>query len=95
MPRPGLKELARLGRDDILLEGRSDSRGAALLSSAGRRRLALELAATPEQLWLLYPGQCVALHAYIQQHWSLRQRQAFLQDGLNASSVSGTSPRNA
>ena len=95
MPRPGLKELARLSRDDILLEGRSDSRGAALLSSAGRRRLALELAATPEQLWLLYPGQCVALHAYIQQHWSLRQRQAFLQDGLNASSVSGTSPRNA
>ncbi|WP_191488977.1 type VI secretion system Vgr family protein [Pseudomonas sp. FEN] len=95
MPRPGLKELARLSRDDILLEGRSDSRGAALLGRACRRRLALELTATPEQLWLLYPGQCVALHEYIQQHWSQRQRQAFLQDGLNDASVSGTSPRNA
>ncbi|KIH85801.1 type VI secretion system Vgr family protein [Pseudomonas batumici] len=95
MPRPGLKELARLSRDDILLEGKSDSRGAALLGPAGRRRLALELAATPEQLWLLYPGQCVALHEYLQQHWSLRQRQAFLQDGLGDASVSGTSPRKA
>ncbi|WP_248797531.1 type VI secretion system Vgr family protein [Pseudomonas sp. MWU13-2105] len=95
MPRPGLKELARLSRDDILLEGRSDSRGAALLGPASRRRLAQELAATPEQLWLLYPGQCVAVHEYIQQHWNLRQRQAFLQAGLGTATVSGTSPRNA
>ncbi|NWA26035.1 type VI secretion system tip protein VgrG [Pseudomonas gingeri] len=95
MHRPGLKELARLSRDDILLEGRSDRHGAALLSPASRRRLAQELLATPEQLWLLYPGQCVALHEYIQQRWSLLQRQGFLQDGLSDAVVSGTSPRNA
>ncbi|MGY2233875.1 type VI secretion system Vgr family protein [Pseudomonas gingeri] len=79
MPRPGLKELARLGRDDILLEGRSDARGVAMLSAYQKHRLALELGNTPEQLWLLYPGQCVALHDYLTRHWSPAQRQALLQ----------------
>ncbi|UUQ64118.1 type VI secretion system tip protein VgrG [Pseudomonas fuscovaginae UPB0736] len=85
MPRPGLKELARLGRDDILLEGRSNARGMAVLSPYQRHRLALELADTPEQLWLLYPGQCLAVHEYIRQRWSPAQRRAFLQASLNNS----------
>ncbi|NWD03871.1 type VI secretion system Vgr family protein [Pseudomonas gingeri] len=83
MPRPGLKELARLGRADILLEGRSDTRGVVALSPYQQHRLALELGHTPEQLWLLYPGQCVALHDYLRQHWSLAQRQALLQANLD------------
>lgn len=88
MPRPGLKELARLGRDDILLEGRSNARGMAVLSPYQRHRLALELADTPEQLWLLYPGQCLAVHEYLRLRWSPTQRRAFLQASLNSSSAS-------
>ncbi|WP_419736610.1 type VI secretion system Vgr family protein [Pseudomonas sp. COR18] len=88
MPRPGLGELARLNREDILLEGSSDARGMAMLSPCQRHRLALELADTPEQLWLLYPGQCLAVHEYLRQHWSPAQRRAFLQASLN--SLSGS-----
>ncbi|NWB91064.1 type VI secretion system Vgr family protein [Pseudomonas agarici] len=85
MPRPDLKALTRMGRDDILLEGRSDSRGVAALSPDQKHRLALELSHTPEQLWLLYPGQCVALHDYLRQHWSLAQHLALLQASSNNS----------
>lgn len=84
MPRPGLRELARLNREDILLDGRSDACGRVLLSPCQRHRLALELTDTPEQLWLLYPGQCLAMHEYLRQHWSPVQRRAFLQASLNS-----------
>ncbi|QXI30356.1 type VI secretion system Vgr family protein [Pseudomonas vanderleydeniana] len=89
MPRPGLGALARLGRDDILLEGRSDDRGMVVLSPCQRHRLALALADTPLQLWLLYPGQCLAVHEYLRQHWSPGQRRALLQASLNNTSAHG------
>ncbi|WP_017906622.1 type VI secretion system Vgr family protein [Pseudomonas asplenii] len=88
MPRPGLGELARLNREDILLEGHSNAQGMAILSPCQRHRLALELADTPEQLWLLYPGQCLAVHEYLRQHWSPGQRRAFLQASLKSLSDS-------
>lgn len=76
MPRPGLEELKRLEHANILLEGRSDASGRLNLNREQRRRLAREYALTPGQLRLLYPGQCVDLHEYFQQHWSDAQRQA-------------------
>lgn len=76
MPRPGVEELKRLEYANILLEGRSDSSGRLRLNHEQQRRLAREYALTPGQLSLLYPGQCVDLHEYFQQHWSHAQRQA-------------------
>jgi type VI secretion system secreted protein VgrG len=81
MPRPGLQELASLGRDNILMEGKSQHSGSLDLSPEEKRQLALEFVRTPDQLCLLYPGQCVALAEYFQQHWSTEQRQAFMATG--------------
>ncbi|VVO14653.1 type VI secretion system Vgr family protein [Pseudomonas fluorescens] len=81
MPRPGLQDLTSLSRDDILMEGKSQHLGSLDLSPKQRRRLALEFIRTPDQLCLLYPGQCVALAEYFQQHWNTEQRQAFMSTG--------------
>jgi type VI secretion system secreted protein VgrG len=81
MPRPGLQELASLSRDNILMEGKSQHSGSLDLSPEEKRRLALEFVRTPDQLCLLYPGQCVALAEYFQQHWSTEQRLAFMGTG--------------
>ena len=81
MPRPGLEELKRLEYANILLEGRSDSTGRLRLNREQQRRLAREYALTPGQLNLLYPGRCIELHEYFQQHWSHAQRQAFARCG--------------
>lgn len=81
MPRPGLQELASLSRDDILMEGKSQHSGSLDLSPEEKRQLALEFVRTPDQLCLLYPGQCVALAEYFQQHWSTEQRLVFMGTG--------------
>lgn len=81
MPRPGLQDLTSLSRDDILMEGKSQPQGNLDLSPEQRRQLALEFIRTPDQLCLLYPGQCVALAEYFQQHWNTGQRLAFMGTG--------------
>jgi type VI secretion system secreted protein VgrG len=81
MPRPGLQELASLSRDDILMQGKSQHSGSLDLNPEEKHRLALEFVRTPDQLCLLYPGQCVALAEYFQQHWSTEQRLAFMGTG--------------
>ncbi|VVO37924.1 type VI secretion system Vgr family protein [Pseudomonas fluorescens] len=81
MPRPGLQDLASLSRDDILMEGKSQHLGSLDLNPEQKRQLALEFIRTPNQLCLLYPGQCVALAEYLQHHWTTEQRQAFMSTG--------------
>lgn len=76
MPRADLQEPAGLGRDAIVLQGQSLASGALDLNPQQKRLLAREFARTPRQLSLLYPGHCVALAEYFQQHWSQPQRQA-------------------
>ncbi|TVT84826.1 type VI secretion system Vgr family protein [Pseudomonas sp. H3(2019)] len=78
MPRPGLKELGSLNRDDVLMTGKSQALGNLSLTLEQKQRLASEFARTPEQLCLLYPGQCVALADYFQQHWNSEQRLSFI-----------------
>ncbi|EXF96221.1 type IV secretion protein Rhs [Pseudomonas fluorescens HK44] len=78
MPRPGLKELGSLNRDDVLMTGKSQALGNLSLTIEQKQRLASEFARTPEQLCLLYPGQCVALADYFQQHWNNEQRLSFI-----------------
>ncbi|APC18469.1 hypothetical protein BLL42_23150 [Pseudomonas frederiksbergensis] len=78
MPRPGLKELRSLNRDDVLMTGKSQALGNLSLTIEQKQRLASEFARTPEQLCLLYPGQCVALADYFQQHWNSEQRLSFI-----------------
>jgi type VI secretion system secreted protein VgrG len=63
------------------MEGKSQHSGSLDLSPEEKRQLALEFVRTPDQLCLLYPGQCVALTEYFQQHWSTEQRQAFMATG--------------
>jgi len=79
MPRPGLKELSGLDRSDVVMQGTSLASGNLALSPAQKKQLACEFARTPEQLCLLYPGQCVALAEYFQQHWNSAQRLSFIE----------------
>ena len=79
MPRPGLKELSGLDRSDVVMQGTSLASGNLALSPEQKKQLACEFARTPEQLCLLYPGQCVALAEYFQQHWNSEQRLSFIE----------------
>ena len=79
MPRPGLKELSGLDRSDVVMQGTSLASGNLALSPAQKKQLACEFARTPDQLCLLYPGQCVALAEYFQQHWNSEQRLSFIE----------------
>ncbi len=85
MPRPGLKELGNLNRDDVLMSGKSQASGNLSLTTDQKQHLASEFARTPEQLCLLYPGQCVALADYFQQHWNSEQRLSFIDSAKPAS----------
>ncbi|WP_339545194.1 hypothetical protein [Pseudomonas sp. RA_35y_Pfl2_P32] len=78
LPRPGLKELTGLDRNDVVMQGTSLVSGQLALSPAQKNQLACEFARTPEQLCLLYPGHCVALAEYFQQHWNSEQRLSFI-----------------
>jgi type VI secretion system secreted protein VgrG len=93
MPRPGLKDLGSLNRDDVLMTGKSQALGNLSLTAEQKQRLANEFARTPEQLCLLYPGQCVALADYFQQHWNSEQRLSFI-DSANPASAQ-RQPREA
>lgn len=79
MPQPGLMELTGLDRSDVVMQGTSLASGNLALSPAQKKQLACEFARTPEQLCLLYPGQCVALAEYFQQHWNSAQRLSFIE----------------
>ncbi|MNE92459.1 hypothetical protein D3C80_1901870 [compost metagenome] len=83
-PRPGLKELDGLNRDAVIMEGRSQASGNLSLTTKQKRQLAHEYARTPEQLCLLYPGQCVALADYFQQYWTSEQRLDFIDSAKAA-----------
>jgi type VI secretion system secreted protein VgrG len=85
MPRPGLKELGNLNRDDVVMTGKSRALGNLSLTNEQKQHLASEFARTPEQLCLLYPGQCVALADYFQQYWNSEQRLSFINSGKPAS----------
>ncbi|WP_158248915.1 MULTISPECIES: type VI secretion system Vgr family protein [unclassified Pseudomonas] len=85
MPRPGLKDLGSLNRDDVLMTGKSQALGNLSLTVEQKQRLASEFARTPEQLCLLYPGQCVALADYFQQYWNSEQRLGFIESANPAS----------
>ncbi|RON08023.1 hypothetical protein BK659_17455 [Pseudomonas brassicacearum] len=85
MPRPGLKELGSLNRDDVVMTGKSRALGNLSLTNEQKQRLASEFARTPEQLCLLYPGQCVALADYFQQFWNSEQRLSFINSANTAS----------
>lgn len=81
LPHSGFKDLPSLGRDCILMEGKSQAAGNLGLDPEQRERLVQAFVSTPEQLCLLYPGHCVTLAEYFRQHWSHAQREAFLQQG--------------
>ncbi|SEM68340.1 type VI secretion system secreted protein VgrG [Pseudomonas sp. ok272] len=85
MPRPGLKDLGALSHKDVVMDGTSLASGELALTMAQKQQLAREYARTPEQLYLMYPKQCVALADYFQQHWSSEQRLAFIDSALCAS----------
>ncbi|CAM3087549.1 hypothetical protein BZK31_01205 [Pseudomonas floridensis] len=78
MREPGLQHLARLEPEHFLFEGTTDGRGYLGLSTAQRRRLIREYQSTPRHLWLIHPGECLALHTYFQQNWTPQQRQALI-----------------
>ncbi|MFJ2363557.1 type VI secretion system Vgr family protein [Pseudomonas sp. NPDC087697] len=85
MPRPRLKELGSLNRDDVVMTGKSRALGNLSLTNEQKQRLTSEFARTPKQLCLLYPGQCVALADYFQQHWNSEQRLSFINNTNPAS----------
>jgi type VI secretion system secreted protein VgrG len=97
MPQPGLEHLPRLSPEDILFEGTTDALGYLGLSASEREQLAVLYnrrsdgrgadeqtgeQQTDHELCLVYPGQCLTLHAWFQQNWTERQRQAFMLSGL-------------
>lgn len=79
MPGPGITALASPAQQDVLLQGSSSSRGGLALSVQQKTRLACEFARTPEQLFLVYQQQCIALAEYLRQHWDSQQRLAFIE----------------
>lgn len=81
MRKPGLHHLARLAPRHFLFEGTTDDLGYLGLSKADRQQLIREYHKTPQELWLIHPGECMALHTYFQQNWTQQQR-----DALNISS---------
>ncbi|WP_347901096.1 type VI secretion system tip protein TssI/VgrG [Pseudomonas purpurea] len=81
LPHPGFKNLPGLGRDCVLMEGKSQASGNLGLSAEQTRHLAEAFVSTPQQLCLLYPGHCVPLAEYFDRHWNPEQRAAFLQQG--------------
>lgn len=81
MRKPGLHHLARLAPRHFLFEGTTDDLGYLGLSEADRQQLIREYHKTPQELWLIHPGECMALHTYFQQNWTQQQR-----DALNISS---------
>ena len=85
MPSPGLKDLQALNRKDVVMDGTSLASGELALTATQKQQLAREYTRTPEQLYLLYPKQCVALADYFQQHWSSEQRLSFIDSALCAS----------
>ncbi len=76
MREPGLHHLARLEAEHFLFDGTTDDLGYLGLCETDRKRLAEEYRKTPHHLWLVHPGECVALHAYFQQNWTQQQRDA-------------------
>lgn len=92
MAQPGLEHLPRLGPEDILFEGTTDALGYLGLSATQREQLAVLYNRGSDkpmgencndgELCLVYPGQCLTLHAWFQQNWTEHQRQAFMLSGL-------------
>jgi type VI secretion system secreted protein VgrG len=97
MPQPGLEHLPRLNPEAILFEGTTDALGYLGLSARQREQLAVLYNRSADgraadsqaganradhQLCLVYPGHCLTLHAWFQQNWTERQRQAFMLSGL-------------
>lgn len=76
MREPGLHHLARLAPRHFLFEGTTDNMGYLGLSEADRQQLIREYHKTPQELWLIHPGECMALHTYFQQNWTQQQRDA-------------------
>lgn len=79
LPAPGIAALTSPEQQEVLLQGSSSSSGGLALSTQQKTRLAGEFARTPEQLFLVYRQQCVALAEYLRQHWDSQQRLAFIE----------------
>lgn len=79
MLEPGLHYVAWLEPEHFLFEGRTDEHGNLGLNPHQLRRLAAEYRATPDNICLVHPGDCITLKNWFQQNWS----DALLQDFLD------------
>lgn len=76
MQQPTWKKLGRVPPEDLIAKGESDAQGLVNLTDSDQKKLSLEYAKHPKMLWLVYPGQCVALQVHVERNWSEEQKQA-------------------
>ncbi|MDX9687258.1 type VI secretion system Vgr family protein [Halopseudomonas formosensis] len=92
--KPGWRTFARLSDEDIIARGDTDDNGRIILSDAEQESLSLAYQQTPGNLWLLYPGQYVALTVHVDAGWNDQQREALALASMDFSHAPHTDPQH-